>query len=128
MPSIFLTPDQILDIHRAVIRRTGGNAGLRDYALLESAALAPQETRFGELINKTLRTQAATYWLSLAWNRPFLEGNERTGLVVCEVFLQINGYLLDMTAPQIEEIITRIGIRQVMTKDKLVQSLRIRAS
>ena len=124
--STFLTPDQILEIHRGVIRRTGGHASLRDYVLLESAALAPQEARFGELINKTIRAQAATYWLSVALNRPFLEQNELTGLAVCETFLQMNGYQLDMTAEQISEVLKRLGMKGFMTKDKLLQSLRVR--
>jgi len=94
--------------------------------LLESAALAPQETRFGELINKSIRSQAATYWLSVALNRPFLEQNEITGLAVCETFLQMNGYQLDMTAQQIEEVLKRFSIKGFMTKDKLLQSLRVR--
>ncbi len=124
--STFLTPDQILDVHKGVIRRTGGHAALRDYVLLESAALAPQETRFGELINKTIRAQAATYWLSVALNRPFLEQNEITGLAVCETFLQMNGYQLDMSAQQIEDVLKRFSIKGFMTKDKLLQSLRVR--
>jgi death-on-curing protein len=124
--SQFLSPEQIWDIHRTVQRRNGAPATLRDYALLESAAMAPQESRFGELINKTLRAQAATYWLSLALNKPFAEGNERTGLIVCEVFLQMNGFQLDLSAEQIQEIISRIASRQITAKDKLIQSLRLR--
>lgn len=124
----FLSPEQILDLHRAVVKRTGGNAGLRDYALLESAALAPQEARFGEFINKTIRSQAATYWLSVALNRPFFEANELTGLVVCEAFLQMNGYMLDMTQEQIDEVLHRFSLRGFMTKERLLQSLRVRPS
>jgi len=124
---IFLTPDQILDIHRSVVARHRGDPRLREYALLESAALAPQETRFGELINKGLRSQAATYWISLAINRPFVESNAKTGLVVCEVFLQMNGFQLDLDERQMEDLVSRIGSRQITTKERLLQGFRIRA-
>ena len=124
---IFLSPEQILEVHRLVVRRHGGDVRVRDLSLLESAALAPQETRFGELINKTLRSQAATYWLSLALNRPFAEGNEKTGLVVCEVFLEMNGFQLDLDERQIVELMSRISSRLITTREKLLQSLRIRA-
>lgn len=124
---LFLTPDQILEIHRAVGARHGGDVRVRDYALLESAALAPQETRFGELLNKSLRAQAATYWISLALNRPFVDSNVRTGLVVCEIFLEINGFQLDLDERQIEDLVARISSRQITTKERLLQGLRIRA-
>ncbi|HEY3782049.1 MAG TPA: type II toxin-antitoxin system death-on-curing family toxin [Fimbriimonadaceae bacterium] len=124
---LFLSPDQIVEIHRAVVGRYGGDPRVRDYGLLESAALAPQESRFGELINKSLRSQAATYWLSLALNRPFLEGNARTGLVVCEIFLEMNGFQIDLDERQLEDLVSRMASRQISTKDRLMQSLRVRA-
>ena len=89
--------------------------------------MVPQETRFGELVNKTLRSQAAMYWLSVAINRPFVEGNTRTGLVVTEVFLEMNGFQLDMDERQIEDTVVRIEARQINSRERLLQKLRIRA-
>ena len=123
----FLTPEQILEIHRSVVSRHGGDPRVRDLSLLESAASAPQETRFGEFINKSLRSQAATYWLSVAINQPFVEGNTRTGLVVAEVFLEINGFQLDLDERQIEEVYMRIETRQINSKEWLLQKLKVRA-
>ena len=124
----FLTPDQILEIHKTVVARYGGDPRVRDISLLESATYAPQETRFVELINKTLRSQAATYWISLALNRPFVDGNARTGLVVCETFLEINGFQIDLDERQLEDLVNRITLRQIATKERLLQNLRVRAS
>jgi death-on-curing protein len=100
---------------------------VRDYGLLESAALAPQEMRFGEYINRTLRSQAATYWFSLGVNRPFVDGNARTGLVVCEVFLQVNGFQLDTDEALLVDLVKRMASRQITAKERLVQALRVRA-
>ena len=125
--ALFLTPEQIVEIHQALATRFGGSSLVRDYGLLESAVSAPQETRFGELINRTLRSQAATYWMSLAINRPFVEGNGRTGLVACEVFLQMNGFQLDMDEAKVEDVVRRLASRQITTKERLLQTFRIRA-
>lgn len=110
-----------------VTRRYGGEARLRDFALLESAALAPQHMMFGEYTNKTLHSQAATYWFAMVMNRPFAEKNNETGLVACEIFLQMNGHELNLSSAQIEEILKRLAARQINTKEKLLQSIRIRA-
>ena len=125
--ALFLTPEQIVDIHQTLTRRYGGSPLVRDYGLLESAALAPQEARFGELINRTLRSQAATYWFSIVVNRPFVEGNARTGLVVCEVFLEMNGFQLDMEEAQLADLVKRMALRQIPAKERLLQTIRIRA-
>jgi death-on-curing protein len=124
----FLSPDEILDIHRSLMKRIGGDARVRDIELLESAALAPQETRFGELVHKTMRAQAAMYWLSIGLNQPFYEGNEKTGLVVCEIFLQINNFELDLQPKEIADIIGSISKRIINTRDKLMHRIRIRAT
>lgn len=125
--ALFLTPEQILEIHQSLAARFGGNPLVRDYGLLESAAYAPQETRFGEYINKTLRAQAATYWFSVALNRPFVEGNARTGLAVCEVFLQVNGFQLDMNETQLLDVVRSLANRQITGRDRMLQNVRIRA-
>lgn len=123
----FLHPEQIAEVHRSVVKRYGGDPRVRDYGMLESAALAPQETRFGELINRTLRAQAAIYWLSVALNRPFYDQNALTGLVACEVFLEMNGFFIDLEDRQIAELLNRVETRQIIAKDKLLQGFKVRA-
>ena len=44
----FLTVDDVLDIHTRQLERFGGQAGLRDQGLLESALAQPQAS-FGEI-------------------------------------------------------------------------------
>ena len=38
---------------------------------------------------------AASYAFGLARNHPFVDGNKRTALVVCEAFLELNGIKLN---------------------------------
>jgi death-on-curing protein len=40
---------------------------------------------------------AASYAAGIIHNRPFLDGNKRTGFMVAAVFLEINGHVLTAT-------------------------------
>lgn len=80
-------------IHAEVLAAHGGSRGLRDKALLESAVAAPQATMMGQpLITNPLELGAA-YLFYLCRNHPFVDGNKRTGLATCLVFLCENGLL-----------------------------------
>lgn len=87
------TVEAVKAIHAEVLAAHGGSAGLRDEALLESAVAAPQATMMGEpLFNDPLEIGAA-YLFYLCRNHPFVDGNKRTGLATCLVFLSENGLL-----------------------------------
>ncbi len=50
-----LSKEQILLLHSQLIQQTGGSAGVRDYALLESALETPfQQFGFGECTEEML--------------------------------------------------------------------------
>ena len=71
----------------------GGARGIRDEALLESAVAAPQATRMGKpLISEPIEIGAA-YLFYLCRNHPFVDGNKRTALAACLVFLESNDLL-----------------------------------
>ena len=80
-------------IHEEVLAAHGGMTGLRDEALLESAVAAPQASFSGELLIKDLIEIAAAYLFYLCRNHPFNDGNKRTALATCLVFLETNGRL-----------------------------------
>jgi death-on-curing protein len=89
---IHLTPEQILEIHAAAIRLFGGSPGLRDSALLQSAAAAPQATFGGRSPFADTVEVAAAYLYYLCSNHPFIDGNKRVALGACLIFLELNGY------------------------------------
>jgi death-on-curing protein len=68
---------------------------LRDATLLESAVAAPQATFEGEPLIADPVEIAAAYLLYLCRNHPFVDGNKRTALAACLVFLAANGRLAD---------------------------------
>jgi len=82
-------------IHAEVLAAHGGSAGLREEALLESAVAAPQATMLGEPLLSDLVEVAAAYLFYLCRNHPFVDGNKRTALATCLVFLSENGLLPD---------------------------------
>lgn len=86
-----LTVAIVREIHAEAIARFGGAAGLREPTLLESAVAAPQATFGGESPYRDLVEVAAAYLFYLCKNHPFIDGNKRTALGACIVFLRLNG-------------------------------------
>ena len=87
----YLELDDVLALHAESIRRFGGQAGLRDAPLLESALAMPRATMFEQLLHATLEEQGAAYLFHLVKNHPFLDGNKRVGLAAALTFLGLNG-------------------------------------
>ena len=86
-----LTVEIVKEIHVATLEGFGGAEGLREPALLESAVAAPQVTIGGYSPFADLAEVAAAYLFYLCRNHPFLDGNKRTALGACLVFLRLNG-------------------------------------
>ena len=85
-----LTLDIVNEIHAVAIAQFGGADGLRDVALLESAIAAPQATFAGESVFADLVEVAAAYLFYLCRNHAYMDGNKRTALGACLVFLRLN--------------------------------------
>lgn len=92
-PWLHLTVSAVKAIHAEVLAAHGGAEGLRDEALLESAVAAPQATMMGVPLFSEPMEIAAAYLFYLCRNHPFLDGNKRTALATCLVFLSENGLL-----------------------------------
>ena len=89
------TVEAVKAIHAEVLAAHGGGAGLREAALLESAVAAPQATMAGEPLFADPLEIAAAYLFYLCRNHPFVDGNKRTALATCLVFLSGNDLLPD---------------------------------
>jgi death-on-curing protein len=89
------TVEAVKAIHAEVLSAHGGGAGLREEALLESAVSAPQATMMGEPLFTEPVEIAAAYLFYLCRNHPFVDGNKRTALATCLVFLSENDLLPD---------------------------------
>lgn len=78
-----------LAVHDEQLAEHGGDAGLRDAGLLESALARP--TNRAAYDEPDIFALAAAYGAGLITNHPFIDGNKRTGAVLMEVFLDMNG-------------------------------------
>lgn len=59
MEPVFLTLDEVIEIHEQQVELYGGSHGLRDPAALESAVATPQATFGGELLHASIPAIAA---------------------------------------------------------------------
>jgi len=92
MAWVWVEKSIVLALHDEQISEHGGQAGLRDEGLLESALARPVNR--ANYAKATPADLAAAYGYGLARNHPFIDGNKRTALVVMELFLLLNGYEL----------------------------------
>jgi death-on-curing protein len=93
---VFLTTKQVLEIHDEQIELYRGLPGVRDQNLLESAVAQPLASFFGEPLHKSIYEMATAYFISLAKNHAFNDGNKRTASLTVFTFLYMNGLLLQV--------------------------------
>jgi len=90
----YLTVEQVLRIHTRSIEQSGGDAGVRDLGMLESAVAQPRASFRGEDLYPKLADKAAALAFSLIMNHPFTDGNKRTGYGAMMMFLSRNGHTI----------------------------------
>jgi len=98
---------EVLIAHARQLAEHGGSDGLRDITLLESALAKPRNV-FAYDDAPDLCRLAASYAFGIARNHPFVDGNKRTALVVCEGFLRFNG--IRIVAPREEKYSTYLRL------------------
>jgi len=123
-----LTVEAVKAIHHEVLAAHGGAAGIRDETLLESAVAAPQASMMGQPLISDPIEIAAAYLFYICKNHAFVDGNKRTALAACLVFLEENGFLadrklaineweqfvLDVAASQLDRAATTGRLRKVL--------------
>lgn len=87
----WIRTDAVLAIHRRQISEHGGDDGLRDAGLLDSALARPKNLLAYSQDDPDLAVLAASYAFGIAKNHPFVDGNKRVAFVVCRTFLLLNG-------------------------------------
>ena len=106
---IVLSKEQIVALHDELIAETGGDTGLRDEGLLESALNAPFQS-FGNVEPfPSIQQKAARLGFGLIKNHPFVDGNKRIGAHAMLVFLALNGIELEYTQEELSEIILNVA-------------------
>lgn len=108
----------VIAIHRRQLSEHGGNDGIRDRGLLESALFRPKnQLVYG---NPAIFDLAAAYGYGIVKNHPFIDGNKRTSYVVMRTFLKLNSYDIQVSAPEKYDFWIRLADSQI-TETELAQ-------
>lgn len=120
---LHISAEQVLLIHGAVLREHGGSEGLRDSALLESAVAAPQATYGGAPLLSDPLEVAAAYLFYLCRNQAFVDGNKRTALAACLMFLRLNGLRPSADGPEWEALVLAVAASR-LDREQTTKALR----
>ena len=126
-PLIHPTVEAVEAIHAEVLAAHGGSAGVRERALLESAVAAPQATMMGQAIFTDPIQIAAAYLFYLCQNHPFVDGNKRTALATCLVFLSENELLHEesLDADAWEKLTLSVASGELTREQTAAQLMRL---
>lgn len=105
----FLTLDDVLLIHQDQITHYGGAPLLRDAELLQSVIAMPQASFRGEYLHEFPGPMVAAYFYRIVQGHPFVDGNQRTGLVSALTFLKLNGLGLSVGRWELEEFVLSVA-------------------
>jgi death-on-curing protein len=118
-PVQFLSLDEALAIHERLIGNFGGDHGVRDRGLLESALFRPQTGYYTHI-----EEMAAAMFESLLTNHAFVDGNKRVAFFATDVFLRLNGWKLVLGADEGEQFIVGMLEANDCSFPKILQWIR----
>ena len=117
---VFLSVQDVMDIHERVIMEFGGDLGLRDRGLLESAVAMPSATFSGAFLHPGVAEMAGAYHFHLCSNHTFIDGNKRVAVASAEVFLLLNGLELSASDDELEELTTELAMGNI-SKEQVIE-------
>lgn len=116
----WILDEVVLAVHQGQIAEHGGMDGVRDKGLLESALAKPRNLYHYNDPKPSIAEIAAAYAYGIAHNHAFIDGNKRTALVVCRLFLALNGVELKASAANKYQTFMKLAIGE-LTEEELVR-------
>ncbi len=113
----YISLEEILRIHFQVIEDYGGSHGVRDEGRLKSVVNAPKQEVFGLEQYSSLFDKAAVYLRNIIGDHPFSDGNKRTAITICGIFLSRNGKQLNASPKNLEEFTISVATKHLSIKD-----------
>ena len=98
------TKEKVLILHQIMAQATGGDVGVRDEKLIESAIENIYATFDGVELYPTKEEKAAQLCFSLISNHAFVDGNKRIGMYIMLSFLELNGIKIDATNEEVAKL------------------------
>ena len=115
-----ISENTALELHFAMAALTGGDVGVRDAGLLDSALNSPYQTFGGEDLYKTVEEKGARLGFSLIANHPFVDGNKRIGIFIMLVFLELNGVRIDPTDEEVIRVALAVASSEMSYEELLL--------
>lgn len=119
---IFLSIEEVIQIHDELVSEYGGLHGIRDMGLLMSAIEMPKATMFDEYLHESIYDKASAYLYHIVCNHPFLDGNKRTGAASTLIFLIQNNVKPKYNMKKFEEMVCKVAQSQ-MSKEAISKFL-----
>lgn len=116
---IWITADDVIQIHSLVIQRSGGMDGLRDRASLEAAVSAPMQSFGGQDFYSTTVEKIARLGYGLASNHAFVDGNKRIGAMMTQLLLKWNGFQMSLRSGELADMFIAIADGSAKESDLL---------
>lgn len=101
---IKFSQDKVLLLHQLITQETGGDNGVRDYGLLDSALESVFATFDGVELYPTKEEKGARLGYALISNHAFVDGNKRIGMYILLTFLEVNGIHMNPTNEEVERV------------------------
>jgi death on curing protein len=121
--TVILLSESVKDIHRMVIRKSGGTLGALSEHKIQNCLDFPFYDVYGFRKHHTLFQQAAALLFAFVTFHPFTDGNKRTGLIVTQLFLTLNGY--DFLYPRdTAEYVIAIASNEILSIRKISRWLK----
>jgi death on curing protein len=111
-------------LHAESLAEHGGLWGLRDEAALQSALARPRNVRAYEPAADAARL-AAAYGFGIVRSHPFSDGNKRAGFLAIGLFLELNGFDLEVNEADAVKTILDLAAGN-LTENALAEWIRAR--
>ena len=119
----YLDLEDLIGLVRAL-----GVGPVSDIGLLDSAALRPRSSTFGEDAYPSLQLKAAALLHSVARNHALVDGNKRLAWLATVVFLDLNGRAADLDDDRAFDLVTdaaraHVSVAEIASRLKVVPAI-----
>lgn len=108
-----ISNEEVLIIHNEVVAIHGGANGIRDIDGLESAISRPFQSFERAELYSSVFEKAAAIGESIIMNHPFIDGNKRTGYVLMEIILRMEGLRINTSDDSLYSFIIKITTGEI---------------
>ena len=118
----FISLQEAISIQVDQIKQYGGRMGIRDLNLLSSAIELPKATLDSNFLHETIFDMASAYLFHICQNHAFMDGNKRTALATCLIFLTLNGINTDKPKSNLYNLTIQVA-KGNLTKKEISRNL-----